>query len=711
MDFTILSPVAGATITKHPTNNRAYVAISLSITDPQLTAYLSGYVRIGTGGSLETIASVGGLTSWSGTVGLYVYGTGATGYVHLEIFTPVGSVVHEVAVNVEIEGGSETPTCLIISPDDQAQVTRTIPITVEYSGFDDGSGSLALEWDGEVAQSETVSLAAAGGTLNTSLSAPGAADGEHVLGAIVSQYPASAAASITVQVGDEAVAGPTVIVIAPVSDATVTGDASVAATVTAGDAAIETAWLEVDGVQSGSALTAPTTGTWWEFPWNSRIAPNGTHTLRIVARDVDGVLGWDDVIVNAGNSQADRELVRFTPQLGPGLVEGAAFDDRDYTQSIETLVIPEPPDEAYLQWLLQVGYNKPGSSRAWDDYRLVSQIGAAHALLPATGSQVSWAIRAVPRQTVTTWALAADDVLRLAVGDGVLYALAADAVYRINLATGAVTTHRDLSWLSADPVDMVYSSADLVIAYGDLLVLLDPQTGAVDVELRLPAPDALASVDRLALDADGDLIIAATLAAGGSRLYRYDWRRAVPIADHADAITCLALLGAALYAGDAAGNVLEIADSSITTAYATGQAAVRSLALNGTTVYAGTGTAGRVYPVVGGAATAAETGWDVAAALATYRASVWAGGTGTGASYLRYERGAGDWPQEVALTGASAVRDLAVYTDTGGAEQLLAAVTRAGTTAAIMRVELGAGDLVCGPDWIENPEYAFEVLR
>jgi len=218
-------------------------------------------------------------------------------------------------------------------------------------------------------------------------------------------------------------------------------------------------------------------------------------------------------------------------------------------------------------------------------------------------------------------------------------------------------------------------------------------------------------VSRLAA-AGNDLAVAATLAAGGSRLYRLAGDRLRAICDHDHEITALQTLGNYLWVGNDNGDIL-IVQSGFMLQHATGEAAVRSLALNGNTIYAGTGDQGKIYRRVAGWAESVDLGWDVVRALASFNGWIYAGGSGTGGQYLWFESNDG-WVQALELADVTAVHDLAVVQQ-GVTQQLFAATTQGGASCNLVRIEVAEdGDLVLPAEWFAVGycrQYGFQVLK
>jgi hypothetical protein len=251
------------------------------------------------------------------------------------------------------------------------------------------------------------------------------------------------------------------------------------------------------------------------------------------------------------------------------------------------------------------------------------------------------------------------------------------------------------------------------VAYADRVLRLDPDSGDLDLEVIMPWPDEVSSVTRLAA-AGTDLMIAADLASGGSRLYRYGSERLRAVCDHTDSLSALATLGNYVYGGDNQGRLLRLGTSAWDVQYETEQDLVLCLGLNGATLFAGTGSEGQIYSSVSGWGPNADMGWDEVRAAVSFNGWMYAGGSGAGGQYLWFEQAARSWAQAIELDDATAVNDLVVVAGANG-QQLYAATTGDGSASALWRVEIAdAGELVLPAEWFAEDapmrQYGFGVI-
>jgi hypothetical protein len=467
-----------------------------------------------------------------------------------------------------------------------------------------------------------------------------------------------------------------------------------------------------------SYLYAPTSGaSTYTFTWASSAFANGSHTITVTGRDPDGNVGDDSVVVNLANAQADTTVYLFTKRLGFAShvalnSESANWRDRTLLRSIEVLELPaaaDLPADPRQRYNLYVGYHIPGTSVDFDDYRLVTP-DQSHTLTPA-GTAIRWGIKAVPQRSLTEWTASCANILRLAASADSAYVFALcvgpNSLRRITVATGYDEEWADLSHLTTTPTDMVACAGKVFVNSGDKLEVIDQETGELAFQLLLPSPDEVTTVDALATDGT-TVYIAATLAAGGSRLYGFTYADPEELCDHAETITALASLDGTLYVGNDQGHVLTYGSGALTLAYETGEASVVRLALVGSTVYAGTSTGGVIFRKVAGWGEGFDSGWTAAKGLGTLDGYAYAGGTGTGGAYLWYEQAADTWAQTQLLTNATAVNDLLTVTY-NGAEQLFAACLGDGATGYVYRLELApASDLVCDT---EPPDFQFKIIK
>jgi hypothetical protein len=651
--------------------------------------------------------------------GKYVSGT----WVVLAEAAVMGIIIDEVVGGGGGSGGGgggtpTTPTVTVDLPAEGATVGPEFTALINYGAFAAGSGTLEITLIGGgnsyTLLSAARTIVAGGGTYAEALTMPeGLAEAEYTLLARLTSGAETDSDShqVVYDAGGPAAGDPPVVVItAPADAASVAGAVEITATAT-DEVGIWKMGLYVDGMLQ-QTIDAPANGVEQTFTWASGTWANGEHEIMVRAWDVALQEGNDTITVNLVNTKADQVRVCWTGQLGtdadnvPINADSSDFGDI-FMESCEVLY-PRDLSSYDISELynLQVGYAVPGGSHTWGDMRIVERPGRPHSVTPQ-GRTIEWMMCKTPRQTAARWAISAANVIRLGVADGILYALATEPaqVWRLNLATGALGLLRDLDWLTSEPVDMAVLGGTCYVAWGEMIEAIDTDTGELDAGLLIPRPDVVTAITALAVAGD-DLAIAATLAAGGSKLYRYAERSLRGSAVHEDNITALAAIGQGLMAGTDGGDVLLLSGTAWALQHATGEAVIRRLAAHGTVIYAGSGDSGKLYRKLTAWALDQNFGWDELRGLAVMDGWLWAGGIGTGGQYL-WRQGNGGWVQSLGLEDAVGVNDL-VTAEANGAEQLFAAVQTA-TGAAIHRVEIAeAGREQQGPGW---PDRAFTITR
>ena len=615
-----------------------------------------------------------------------------------------------------------TPWVWLYHPPEGATVAAAFTATINYGNYSPTTaGHLKIVavgpdvvtlYDGDV-------VLAAAGQLIVALDLGAAAEGAYTLYITLTGTGGEAAsdtAALTYAAGGSGdTTAPTVEIVAPAAGASVSGRVTVR--VAATDAGgIWRVMLQVDGM-SPQTLYAPGSDGLYTFVWDSRTWANGTHVLTATARDLSGNAGSDAVTVNLVNAQADCTLDYWTEQLGtdadnvPLNAASAAAGMSGVFVRGQVLLVPlrDLPTDPRLLRNVQVAYNAPGVSHAWGDATVIGDIYHSFPIVPA-GSR-SWRVlmRGTPLQQVASWPLTATAAIRLAAGEEWMYVLATGPaqIRRIALATGAISEFgaTAMAGLGSEPVDLALVAGKVIVAQADRLLVLDEDSGELAFELALPAPDEVEAVTALAADGE-ELMVAATLTAGGSRVYRFSWERLTAVADHEHTITALAKLGATVWAGNDAGEVLTLGASALTLDHATGEAVVRRLAAHGALLVAGTGEAGKLLRKGSGWTQIGDFGWDAVRGLGQLDGWLWAGGTGTGGGYLWCERNEG-WVQSVALDGATGVYDLAAA-EANGAQQLFVAAATA-TGAAVYRVEIAAAGQFLMAD--KFPDHRCAIVR
>lgn len=98
------------------------------------------------------------------------------------------------------------------------------------------------------------------------------------------------------------VAAPSVTITSPANGATVSGNVTVS-TSTTDNTAVASVALSVDGMYNQSVLSSP-----YQFMWDSTQVANGTHTLRVSARDPSNNTGEATISVTVNNSSSTIDL-------------------------------------------------------------------------------------------------------------------------------------------------------------------------------------------------------------------------------------------------------------------------------------------------------------------------------------------------------------------------------------------------------------------
>lgn len=617
----------------------------------------------------------------------------------------------------------ESPKLWWSLPPNGATVAGEFTGTIKWSGYHAGTGALkivAVGPDTVTLFDAAYSIGASSGTMYQALDFDGAATGDYTLYATLTNgaYSETASDAITVTLsglGSVPDDPPEVSITVPDNGASVTGTVTVDVTAT-DDVSVFSVCLYVDGVFY-QRQDAPTTGSTYRFSWDSTAFVNGSHTLSAVAWDSNLQTASDSIVVNLVNAQADLERVLFTKQLGysggaPLNTESARFRDLDFKRGI---LVAEWPDEDDLpsdvrqRYNVYCGYHCPGNSVDFSEYTLIQE-GRSFAI-PAGNRSIRWAMKAVPQRTTAYWELACDEAIRLAAnasGDVLALCVGPASVQRLSRQSGEIIEVADLSTLPSAPVDMVVASGKVLVAYADRVLVLDEDEDDLGFEVLLPWTDGIDSITALASDGD-TAWIAADLTAGGSAVYEYTYPSARLVASHANSVTALQYMLSGLYAGDDAGQILQLGTGLLSTLYATGEAAITRLGVNGAVPYAGTSTSGRIYYRLGSWGAYWDSGWSSVGGIAAFDGWAYAGGLGTGGTYLWYEAQSGAWAQTVALEGCTGVNDLINVTASDGHDQLFAATVGVAGVTRLYRIEKSAAsDYVCG---ISPPHFVGKILR
>jgi hypothetical protein len=593
-------------------------------------------------------------------------------------------------------GGSTEPELRLALPLEGATIGPAPTALVQYSGFTGASGTLLIMLigggDSWTLVNATRAIAPGGGDYAELLTLPeGLAEGDYTILARLTSGEEQSSDSHTVTYDETPGAGtpPTVVISAPADSASVSGAVAVTATATDDIGLFKMALYVDDNLIGGQVIEGPGNGVAQSLVWDSKVWANGSHEIKVMAWDADLASGEDTVSVNLVNSQADSELLFWTPQLGTD-AGGVPINDEsaDFAGIFErAMEIIEPlkglPTDVNLLRALQVGWNVPGASHAWGDMTVVDPVGWSHWV--AAGRTIRWMMRGTPRQKLASWTILEDELIRLAQDpEGNVLALAAGTVYKLVTATGALSTWRDLSeWAGTTPVDMVVADGKVFVAAGAELVVLD--LDAADETMTVGLESDVTAITALAAAVDGTVIVAADVSGGGSRIYSLTWPSKRAQTTHTESITALAVIGQMVFVGDAAGGIY-LLDDGPQLQYATGEAAVRRIFASGVVLFAGTGDSGNIFQCPVTWALSADMGWTAARALGTLNGWLFAGGTGTGGSYLWRQNNDG-WAQTLELEGATGVNDL-LGISVGGREQLFVATVGAAGECVLVRVEI-----------------------
>jgi len=579
---------------------------------------------------------------------------------------------------------------------------------------------------------DTVVLAASGGTLILPLEFTGPpADDDYTLYVTLTGIPGEAASTsslITLEAAMTPSDPPVVEITAPVTGTAAVGSLAVTVTAT-DDVSVWRVALLVDGANP-QYLFAPTSGDDYEFTLDVSALTNGSHTVTAYARDSENQLSDpDSITIIVSNLQADVERLIYTKQMGRNAdhtvvgAESANWRDVLYRRIIEVLDLPAAEDlpedprycyNVFLYYILDSDSADLSLYTRWDPAE------TSHAI-PASRT-IKWCLRFLPQLTTASFDIACTTVLRFATasnGDPLLLCATPNSIQRYSLQAGTLSQFADLSdlssgggmyydpyWQLEPPTDIAACGGKVFVASAEYIYVYDENSGDLTQRLQF-WPDVIASVDALATDGTV-LYIAATLDAGGSRLYRYTFDAPKALCDHDETVNFLEWAGGALYGGNTSGDLLVLSNDAWTVAHATGQDGLYALAENGATLYCGTGDAGQVFAKLSSWGPNWTSGFTAVSGLAEFRGFMYAGGTGTGAQYLWYEATPGGWVQSLDTDDdVTAIADLLTVADDDGHEQLFVAAIAA-AECRLYRIELApSSSMVSGTT---PPDINFKVL-
>ena len=461
------------------------------------------------------------------------------------------------------------------------------------------------------------------------------------------------------------------------------------------DRAVRDVAIYLDGGLVGVRRTPNDGATGYTFRLDTTIALNGVHNISAIAWDVDGLSAAAQIYVTTTNTQADLTRYLYTVPLGVDAngnqlnEQSALWLNRNKRRTIEVPILPDvtglPPNQVYNVFC---GYDYGVGVPVWSNFTLYDPRNS-HPVSPTKILRYGWCV--VPTQTQASFDLTCESIVRMVpseTGDPLLLCSTPHALVRFSAQTGAFTTPIDLSWLANDPVDVAACGGKLFVAHGARVLVIDKDTGELTDDLDVDALTSKTAIPALATDGS-TLFVAATVAAGGSRIYRWTPTATTLLASHTDLIATMRVIGGRLYAGTDQGDVLQVNAGTSTAVLSTTEAAVTRLGSNGATVYAGVGTGGKLYRSTGGWGLHWDSGYTAILGLTSFNGYTWVGGSGTGARYLWYERQAGSWAQGVDTDEqVTAIADLLTLTGDNGHEQLFAAATRSGGVCKLYRVEI-----------------------
>ena len=616
------------------------------------------------------------------------------------------------------EGGTTTypPWVQWALPPAGSTVTPTVTATIQYGNYTaTAAGHLsivAVKGTTSVTLHDADLVLGGSGVLSQALDFGAAEGGTYTLYITLTGASGEAATTAVTLVLDSAgsadTTAPTVAITSPATGAAVTGTITAQATAADNDVIWRVAWL-VDGAVQGYSFAPAGVGSFAaSYTLDTRLLLNGAHTLAAIARDVTGnVSATATVTINVSNSQADLTRIIVSQQMGVG-ADGLPLNtaSANWTNTLKRRWMMSPvlpkvlPEDPRLRYNVYFGYNVPGTATDWSEFSLAEPF---QSFVTAPTKTIRFAMLAVPQQTQASYDIAAESLLRLTTarnGDPLVLASTPHGLWRFAAASSGLTQLADLSGLAETPADVCAVAGKVYVAHGAKVLVVDEDTGELTDDLDLDFQTGKAAITALATDGTA-LYAAATLTAGGSRIYRYTAGATTAVASHTQAITTMAWLSGALWVGNDAGQVLTLGASGLTLAYETGQASVSRLGSNASTLYAGTGDAGQICARVGAWGLNWDSGFTAVRGLGSYNGWVWAAGTGEGARYIWYERAPKVWAQGIDTDSqVTAINDLLSWKDaSNGHEQLFVAATRSGGTCRLYRVELApASSWQCGVD-------------
>ena len=221
-----------------------------------------------------------------------------------------GNITVSGPINVTVNNDSEAPSISITSPTAGSTVSGTIDLTADAN---DNTGVIGVQFlvDGVNAGSEDVT-APYSFSWNTTL----VTDGSHTVSAKARDAAGNTTTSIVTTVSVLNIIPdtepPTVSIISPAGDATVSGTTTVTATA-ADNISVSGVQFLLDGVALGvEDLTSP-----YSVSWNTLTASNGSHTLTARARDAAGNnTVSSEIIITVDNDNEPPVISISSPATG-----------------------------------------------------------------------------------------------------------------------------------------------------------------------------------------------------------------------------------------------------------------------------------------------------------------------------------------------------------------------------------------------------------
>jgi hypothetical protein len=249
-----------------------------------------------------------------------------------------GNASTSAGVSVTVFNDVTPPTVAITAPAAGATVGGTV--TVSASATDNvGVVGVQFQLDGAALGAE---LTAAPYAVTWDTKA--APNGAHTLTAVARDAAGNmgTAAAVSVTVFND-VTPPTVAITAPAAAATVGGTVTVSASAT-DNVGVVGVQLTLDGANLGAELTAAP----YAVTWDTKAAPNGTHTLTAVARDAEGNVGTAAAVSVTVFNDVTPPTVAITAPAAGATVGGTVTVSASATDNVGVVGVQFTLDGANL---------------------------------------------------------------------------------------------------------------------------------------------------------------------------------------------------------------------------------------------------------------------------------------------------------------------------------------------------------------------------